>query len=268
MLLPADIDGALSVAGPSPSTASGTTNDIIPAPSRNWRRQFRRHLMLNRSGAGASTSAAAMEKPPPKPLRSYFFQISLILYQKEKGNPGKGKRVGEVTRLFQDVKMVSKTMDFEMNDLGEEMSSHEFTTFDIRVSIFDKASGKQAMLHEGGLEDFWDDNLFCFGYTHITNAFKFDTAEETGDAIEARLFVSKSGCTCRCLHYDDAWNFFDMPTLGDAEFSCGCCRCDKKWTCFWDMTVELSVIAFMEWDVVEFEETEQLRIIEECVDFM
>lgn len=81
----------------------------------------------------------------------------------------------------------------------------------------------------------------------------------------AWLFASKSGCASQCEH---RWDFFDILTsIVVSGAPCCSCNCDERWSCFWDMTVELRIAAFFEWDIVDVEKTDQLRLFEDHVVF-
>ena len=74
------------------------------------------------------------------------------------------------------------------------------------------------------------------------------------------LLVSKtSGCVSRCDSAD--WDFYDKPLCS------GCCDCAVKWSCFWDMNIDLRIAAFFEWDAVDLNEDQQLRFFEEHIEF-
>ena len=245
------------------SSCSCSTTTTIPAPSLSWRGQFQRHILLNKSdddGAAAQTMAA--EKPPPKPLSSYLFQVDLVLYQERKGQTGKGEQVGVVTRVFSDCTFSGNgRIPLKMDRLGEEMAQcDEFTTFDFLITIYDKATGRQAMIHNHGMEDWWDSNLWFFGFGRIADAYKLD-GFGTSDTISTMLSVEKIGCVANGGDEDDSWEFFSPPTRKD------CCKCSTAWFCFWNMMLELWIVADFEWDIVDMDKDQQLRVLEEIVEF-
>ena len=236
------------------SIGSATTSGI-PSPSKNWRLQFQRHLLLSKPDGSAT-----VQKPPPKLLSAYLFQVDLVLYQKKEGVAGKGDQVGVVSRVFSDVKVNSSNIEFKLDGLYDDVKNYTFSTFDFRIIIFDKGTGRQALIHSSGIEDVWDVNLWSSGYCPLKCAYAMDDLVTPGDSIESMLLVSKaSGCVSRCDSAD--WDFYDKPLCS------GCCRCAIKWSCFWDMNVDLHIAAYFDWDVVNLNEAQQLRLFEEHIEF-
>ena len=185
-----------------------------------------------------------------------------MLHKEKEGVSGKGDRVGVVTRVFDDTRFNKiGRIGLKMDQLGEEMAQHEFSTFDVRITLYDRATGRQVIVHNQGEEDWWDSNLWFFGFGRICDAYKLE-GFGTSDTISTMLTAEKSGCVANCL--DDSscsWEFFSKPSCKN------CCKCDKKWSCFWDMTLELWIVADFEWDIVEMDKEQQLRVLEEIVDF-
>ena len=249
----------------STSSTSTSTTATIPAPSLSWRGQFQRHFLLNKSDdAGAAAQAVVAEKPPPKPLSSYLFQVDLVLYQERKGQTGKGEQVGVVTRVFSDCTFNGNgRISLEMDQLGEEMAQYhnDFTTFDVRISIYDKFTGRQAIVHNHGKEDWWDSNLWFFGFGRLADAYKLDGLG-TSDTISTMLSVEKIGCVANGGGDDDgSWEFFSPPSRKDG------CKCNTAWSCFWNMMLELWIVADFEWDIIDMDKDQQLRVLEEIVEF-
>jgi len=238
-----------------------------PAPSLSWRGQFQRRVLLaEKSDDAAAAARARAERPPPKPLGSYLFQVDLVLYQAGEGDgAGKGAQVGIVTRVFSDCAFNddrSGRIRLKMDRLGEEMAQYNdaFATFDVRITIYDKATGRQAVVHNRGMEDWWDSNVWFFGFGRIADAYKLDNFG-TSDAISTMLTVEKIGCVSGCQD-DDSWDFFTKP-FGQ---NC-CCKCGTKWSCFWDMVLEMHIVADFEWDIIDLINEQQLRVMEELLDF-
>ena len=244
---------------------SNSTSTAIPAPSLSWRGQFQRQVLLTKpEDADAVAQTTAAEKPPPKPLSSYLFQVDLVLYQERKGQTGKGEQVGVVTRVFSDCTFNSNgRIPLKMDQLGEEMAPkcNDFTTFDVRITIYDKATGRQAIVHNHGMEDWWDSNLWFFGFGRIADAYKLD-GFGTSDAISTMLSVEKIGCVANGGEDgDDSWEFFSPPSCK------GGCKCNTAWSCFWNMMLELWIVADFEWDIIDMEKDQQLRVLEEIVEY-
>lgn len=230
----------------------------IPSPSRSWRRQYQRHWLLNQSDGSAAVSA---KKQPPKPLSAYFFQVDLVLYQKTKGVTGKGEQIGVVTRVFPVVKFDSSNncIQFKFDKMCEDMKNYTFSAveFEFRVTIFDKSTGRQALVHCGGLEDVWDHNEWSSDYYPLACAYALEDLVDPDEHIESMLLVRKTGCASRCNH---EWEFEQVP-------ACSCCKCDGKWSCFWDMEIKLRIAAYFDWDPVQLDEAQQLRFFEEHLEF-
>ena len=242
-----------------PGAKTGSSRNV-PVPSRSWRNQFQRHVLLNKSSEVDASAQVKADKPPPKPLSSYLFQVDLVLHKEKEGVSGKGDRVGVVTRVFDDTRFNKiGRIGLKMDQLGEEMAQHEFSTFDVRITLYDRATGRQVIVHNQGEEDWWDSNLWFFGFGRICDAYKLE-GFGTSDTISTMLTAEKSGCVANCLD-DSSWELFSKPSCKN------CCKCDKKWSCFWDMTLELWIVADFEWDIVEMDKEQQLRVLEEIVDF-
>ena len=45
------------------------------------------------------------------------------------------------------------------------------------------------------------------------------------------------------------------------------CDGNAEWSCFWDMEIDLRIAAFFEWDAVDLNEAQQLRFLEEHIEF-
>lgn len=245
-------------AGCNGNTGTGTTSGI-PSPSKNWRRQFQRHLLLSQPDRSAA-SAAAVEKPPPKPLSAYLFKVDLVLYQKKEGVAGKGDQVGLVSRVFPDAKFKSNenVLRFTFDGLHDDMKNYTFSSFDFRIIIFDKGTGRQALIHSSGIEDIWEMNVWASDCCPLKSAYLLEDLVFPNEDIENMLLVSKTGCASRCKH---DWDFYGMPTCR------GCCNCDAKWSCFWDMEIDLRIAAFFDWNSVDLNEAQQLRFFEEHIEF-
>ena len=244
--------------GGSGGSIGGVTTSGIPPPSKNWRRQFQRHLLL-----GKSDGSAAAEKPPPKPLSAYLFKVDLVLYRKKEGVAGKGEEVGVVSRVFSDAKFNSsnKRIEFEFERMNEDMKKQNFSTFDIRITVYEKETGRQATVHQSSLTDRWDPNYWNFGFTKITSAYKMDGIVTPDDNIETEVEVMKTGCANQCGHTFD-WDFFDKPSCRYCH-----CKCNEPWSCFWDMRIDLHIASFFDWDVVTMSLSQQLRLFEEHIEF-
>ena len=262
-----DLSTTSTARTPSPESSSSSSSKsssiAVPAPSLSWRGQFQRHvLLLNKSDDTDEAAQTMAEKPPPKPLSSYLFQVDLVLYQERKGQAGKGDRVGVVTRVFSDCTFNGNgRIPLRMDRLGEEMAQYDgFTTFDVRITIYDRSTGRQAIVHDHGMEDWWDSNLWFFGFGRIADAYKVDGVG-TSDAISTMLSVEKIGCIANGGNDDDSWEFFTRPSFED------CCKCDAEWSCFWNMMLELWIVADFEWDIVDMEKDQQLRVLEDIVEY-
>ena len=141
----------------------------IPAPSKNWRRQFQRaHMLSRRSGSESKIKKPKHDpKRKPKPLSAYSFELELILYQGTKevsqyGHhswPSGRTQVGTVSRVYDNVSFLGDEsanddthLRFVYKD-GGDLSKYEFTSFDIRIFIVDRSTRKRAKLYEGGYSD-------------------------------------------------------------------------------------------------------------------
>lgn len=250
--------------GPPGAKTDTCSSSNVPVPSCSWRSQFQRHVLLNKSDEADASARVKADKPPPKPLSSYLFQVDLVLHKAKEGVPGKGDRVGVVTRVFDDIRFNNiGRIGLEMDQLGEEMTLYEFSTFDVRITLYDRATGRQAIVHNSSEEDWWDSNLWFFGFGRICDAYKlegFGTSDTHRETISTMLTTEKTGCVANCLD-DSSWDFFSKPSCKN------CCKCDKKWSCFWDMTLEMWIVADFEWDIVDMDKEQQLRVLEELVDF-
>ena len=241
----------------------------IPAPSKNWRRQFQRaHMLSRRSG-----SESKVEKPKhdpkrkPKPLSAYSFELELILYQGTKevsqyGHhswPSGRTQVGTVSRVYDNVSFLGDEsanddthLRFVYKD-GGDLSKYEFTSFDIRIFIVDRSTRKRAKLYEGGYSDAGNFNLFCFDNDIIEDITcpVLDNFRHT-PGICAHVSVLRTGCIAKVdrdkwdryfgnptpFHSFESWDIFDQEA---SLHSANVCRCDTNWKCFWDMEIDFCV---------------------------
>lgn len=157
--------------GGSGGSIGGVTTSGIPPPSKSWRRQFQRHLLLSKPDGSAT-----VQKPPPKPLSAYLFKVDLVLYRKKEGAAGKGEEVGVVSRVFSDAKFNSSNnhIEFKFDRLYDDIKNYAFSSFDFRITIFDKGTGRQALIHSSGIEDLWDVNLWSSEYCPLQCAYVMD----------------------------------------------------------------------------------------------
>jgi hypothetical protein len=216
--------------------------------------------------------------PDPKPLSSYFFQVDLILYKGVKGKKkSEWEKPGVVSTIVDgDQLRFNQENEIELSirpeDIAEELDEYSFTSFDIKLVLFDKSTGKRAFFYQGEVEDQWDSNAFVFEPVNLmTELYEPKISSVTGDIpgspwVACRLFVSKNGCICDC-HGGDDWNLFSPPSSCPCCY-CKCCSCKRKgrgskWSCFWGMNIELNLGVWWEWDVDYIEDKRgQLEILE------
>ena len=246
----------------SGGSIGGAISSDIPSPSKNWRRQFQCHLLLSKPDGSAT-----VQKPPPKPLSAYIFQVDLVLYRKKEGEAGKGDQVGVVSRVFPDAKFKSgddKAIGMKMRGLHEEMKRHTFTYVDFRVTMYEKATGRQAVVHCCGIDELWDDKPmeWITDYYPITEVYKVQGLFET-EKIETTLIIRRTGCSSHCGYREC---FTDNDVINKPPACCHC-RCDVKWSCFWDVEIDLRFAAYFEWDVIHLEEEAKLHLFEQHIEF-
>ena len=245
----------------------------------DWKDQFRRAREMCKQDKVPSPEPTTVSRPEPKPLTSYFFQVDLILYKGVKGrDKSKWESPGIVSTIVDgDNLKFNENGRIELcvksEDVAEELGRHIFTSFEIKLVLFDKTTGKRAFFYRGGLVDVWEFNHYCFQTFFVTrdvyeNKFSVLDGEipdsESNPGIACELFVSKNGCLCTC-HDGEVWDLFKLPV------SCPCCSCKengrgRKWSCFWGMDIELSLEVV--WNMCDFYsegiegEREQLEILE------
>ena len=120
--------------------------------------QFKRWLILDRQNGGTIQRPV---KPPPKPLSSYFLRVDIVLYKEE--DEAVRRKVATVSRIIEEIPFVDDRMVLAMDGLGEEISKHTFSNYNIAITMYEKASGRQAVLYpESGLDDIVDFNNYAF----------------------------------------------------------------------------------------------------------
>ena len=276
---------------PPPSSASAATAAAKatdggcgqPPPAKrgrlaiDWKDQFRRARDMSKLSSVPSPEPTTASRPEPKPLSSYFFQVDLILY---KGVKGKKKSEWEKPGVVSTI-VDGNQLRFAQNnaiqlsirpeDIAEELDKYSFTSFDIKLILFDKSTGKRAFFYQGGLEEeYSDENTFLFESSTITKCIfdsKLSDVEIPGDPwLCCELFVFKNGCICDC-HGGEDWDLFSPPP------SCPCCNCNccscktkgkgNKWSCFWGMDIQLCLELGWDWDVVPLDgKRKQLEALE------
>ena len=277
---------------PPPSSASAATAAAKatdggcgqPPPAKrgrlaiDWKDQFRRARAMSKLSSVPSPEPTTASRPEPKPLSSYFFQVDLILY---KGVKGKRKSEWEKPGVVSTI-VDGNQLRFAQNnaiqlsirpeDIAEELDKYSFTSFDIKLILFDKSTGKRAFFYQGSLDDHCDPNTFIFEPSDLmTELYEPKISSVTGDIpgnpwVGCMLFASKNGCICDC-HNGKDWNLFSPPPSCPCCY-CKCCSCKRngrgsKWSCFWGMDIELSLAVFWEWDIDDIEgKRGQLEILE------
>ena len=246
----------------------------------DWKDQFRRAREMSKQKRIPSPEPTTVTLPEPKPLSSYFFQVDLILYKGVKGKlKSKWEKLGVVSTIVDgdDLKFNGDRIELcvKSEDVADELFKYSFTSFDIKLVLFDKSTGKRALFYQGALEDQIDANEFVFEPSDVPVAGLYEakmscvTNDIPGDPwIGCMLYVSKSGCICDC-HNGEDWGLFMPPsTCPCCDHVCKCCSCKQKgkgskWSCFWGMDIELSLAVYWEWDVDHIDgKEEQLEILE------
>ena len=250
----------------------------------DWKDQFRRAREMSKQKKIPSPEPTTSARPEPKPLSSYFFQVDLILHKgvkgklkSEWGNPGIVSTIVDGDNLkFNDNGRIELCVKSE--DVADELSKYSFTSFDIKLVLFDKATGKRAFFYQGGVEEECDFNYYLFETSLVTRDVyenKFSAMDgqildaESNPAIACELIVSKNGCLCTC-HNGEDWDLFKLPASCPCCY-CNCCSCKRegkgsKWSCFWGMDIQLSLEIywnFYNFDISEIDgEREQLEVLE------
>ena len=148
---------------------------------------------------------------------------------------------------------------------GEEITKNFFRFFDIKVTIFDIATGKQATLYQGGYDD--------EGFPYELNSFSFDLYEVkdlsrnssiTGlpsSLVETAVTLSKRKCLCRCGDDPDEHIPWTRKCLCDSCLEdCDCCNCKNDWECLWNYNIEMQVNHSNEYDISPLDETQHLQL--------
>ena len=270
----------------SASAAAATATDRgcdQPPPAKrsrlaiDWKDQFRRARDMSKLSSVPSPEPTTASRPEPKPLSSYFFQVDLILYKGVKGKKkSEWEKPGVVSTVIDDERLKFTRggrieLSIRPEDIAEELDTYSFTSFDIKLVLFDKSTGKRAFFYQGGLEDYEyrDENAFWFDTSIVTKRLfdsKLSDVESEEQWLECELLVSKNGCICDC-HGGEDWNLFSPPP------SCPCCNCNccsckskgkgNKWSCFWGMDIQLYLELAWEWDAVPFDgKRKQLEALE------
>ena len=246
----------------------------------DWKDQFRRAREMSKQDEVPSPEPTTITRPEPKPLSSYFFQVDLILYKGVKGKKkSEWEKLGVVSTIVDGDNLKfngnnSIVLSVKSEDIADELSKYSFTSFDIKLVLFEKSTGKRGFFYQGGLDDQCDPNDFILELSKVTSdvydpKFSFiDSDVPCAPWIGCMLFVSKNGCICDCHHGQD-WGLFVPPsTCPCCDHVCKCCSCKRKgkgskWSCFWGMDIELFLEVWWEWDSVTIDgKEEQLEILE------
>lgn len=233
----------------------------LPAPSQSLKSQFKRWLILDRQNGGTIQRPV---KPPPKPLSSYFLRVDIVLYKEE--DEAVRRKVATVSRIIEEIPFVDDRMVLAMDGLGEEISKHTFSNYNIAITMYEKASGRQAVLYpESGLDDIVDFNNYAFQSHQLLESILMinDVEDDYNPSIFVEPFVSKSGCCLKCTCCD-----IDEEALFVNSCCCGsCCTCDKKGSCYWDFHIDLSIQIWNEYDINDLLKAQQLEIFESHLEF-
>lgn len=202
-------------------------------------------------------------KDCPKPLSGYFCEVDFILYQKTEDGGERGRLVGVVSRFFDNMDFTTDSdgakIELAFKDNGE-MLMYEFSSFDVRITVFERSTGRQAKLHESRCTDVFDENKFGFGsletIVELTST-TIDVSRFDSHDINSSVVVSKTGCiTATCTEVE--WDLFDPPALHGTSM----CRCGTS--CFWDMKIVLE-LGYWEGGASYYDPlstSEQLRLLE------
>lgn len=232
-------------------------NLTIPAPSRNWRCQFRRAHVLKRrlrenGGRGyggdprkarhISLSAEETDKLPP--LSDYYFQVDIRLLDKH------DHEIGFISRILDNAEYklaagLTSRICLPMDNL-EELAHYEFDGIKTEIVVYQRSTGKQAFLFDSGADE--DHVIKRFE----PNWFYFDEFRTTYKVDDERLscvvYAHKTGCPSKG-NLDRSYrlsvsptvfsNFFSKPHLCESWPASIQCTCPEKWSCFWQMDFQL-----------------------------
>ena len=145
--------------GKEEGTSSG--NDGIPPPSRNWKRQFQRHAMIEKYDSPKVTD--------PKPLDSYFFEIQYEFWDKNDDDDDDGESSsdssGRVSIVVEEPAVWDNSyhgensimIRFKRDDLGR-YDNRQFdvcykSVFRTCIRIFERSTGRQSILYKSQIMD-------------------------------------------------------------------------------------------------------------------
>ena len=131
-------------------------SDDIPAPSRSWKRQFQRHKLIKRD------TDPYDERPPPKSLDEYFFEVQYDFWHPQGTHLG---RVGIVIEsgiwdVDDDQRYTMRgegnkmDLEFDRKRLVEAIlfdpSVHTATSISLLVRMFERSTGRQTIIGRMG----------------------------------------------------------------------------------------------------------------------
>ena len=234
--------------------------DILPTPSFDWRKQFKRRQIYLRNDA--SSFRRAVPVPPPCPLANYIFQVDLKCHLL--GTPKRTQTLTVIANASEGlVEWDVDRLNINLEAAQIDLSRLPLFSFDISIYVIQRETARQALLYKGSPEDWMD--FGCCMYDSFSSPQTLFSDFGTYVALEAT-----KRCECRCGMNVGTDNFFHRTLCTCANCNCcECCQCHAPgkpsertpWTCFDYYRLELHPYSNLE-DIQDLSEKEFLVYLE------
>jgi len=237
---------------------------ILPSPSFDWKKQFRRRQIYLRNDAPSFRRAVPV--PPPCSLSHYIFQVDLKCHlQPVRGMPKQTKILTVIASASEGlVEWDVDRLNINLESAQVDLSRLPLFSFDVSVYVIQRETAKQALLYKGSPEDWMD--FGCCMYDSFSSPQTLFSDFGTYVALEAT-----KRCECRCGYLEGGTdNFFHRTLCTCVHCSCcECCQCHAPgkpsertpWACFDYYRLEIHPYSNLE-DIQDLSEKEFLVYLE------
>eukprot|EP00814_Leptocylindrus_danicus_P017407 CAMPEP_0116038334 /NCGR_PEP_ID=MMETSP0321-20121206/22726_1 /TAXON_ID=163516 /ORGANISM="Leptocylindrus danicus var. danicus, Strain B650" /LENGTH=361 /DNA_ID=CAMNT_0003516987 /DNA_START=20 /DNA_END=1103 /DNA_ORIENTATION=- len=161
---------------------------ILPSPSFDWKKQFRRRQIYLRNDAPSFRRAVPV--PPPCSLSHYIFQVDLKCHlQPVRGMPKQTKILTVIASASEGlVEWDVDRLNINLESAQVDLSRLPLFSFDVSVYVIQRETAKQALLYKGSPEDWMD--FGCCMYDSFSSPQTLFSDFGTYVALEATSVVN------------------------------------------------------------------------------